>query len=198
MFVLTPEVLQKIMPRISSSTAQVFAPEFTKGMSRWCVDTWDEITMFLANIAHESGELQFMEEIWGPTYQQLKYERDFSKLWSPGLSTGAPNSLAYALGNDERGDGRKFSGHGPIQVTGKTNHVLMGFILEQDFVTNPKLLTTPHWGVQAACVFWWNNFLDNKVKTSFVNVVKAINGGLTGLPERQEYLKRAQLYVTKF
>ncbi|MNK99459.1 hypothetical protein D3C87_1198530 [compost metagenome] len=198
MFTLTSEVLRKTMPNLSAARAQEFAPELTQGMSKWGIDTWDEITMFLANLAHESGEFRWMEEIWGPTTQQLKYERNFSAPWQEGLRPGDPNYVAFNLGNANKGDGRRYSGHGPIQVTGATNHLLMGFILEQDFLANPLLLTTTHWGVQAACVYWWNNRLDDKAKKSFVAVVKGINGGTIGLADREKYLNLARAAIPKF
>ena len=55
--------------------------------------------MFLAQLAHESGQFRYMEEIWGPTDAQRRYE--------------PPGALASRLGNTERGDGFRFKGRGP-------------------------------------------------------------------------------------
>lgn len=198
MFTLTQDMLRKAMPNLTAVRAALFAPLLTEAMARWGIDTYDEITMFLANLAHESGEFKWMKEIWGPTSQQMKYERDFSAPWHDSLSRGDRNYLAHMLGNDEAGDGKKYAGHGPIQVTGKTNHLIMGLLLDRDFVADPDQLTEPFWGTQAAAAFWWNNRLDAKAKKGFVPVVKAINGGTNGLADREKYLTYARRAIPKF
>jgi len=197
MFILTPDILRRIGPNISQAKADEYAPLLTSTMDRWEIDTFDEITMFLANLLHESGEFRWMAEIWGPTTQQLKYERNFNAAWPP-TPSDQTNKVAYALGNDESGDGRRYAGHGPIQVTGKTNHLLMGFLLELDLVARPELLLEPVHGFDAAGAFWWNNRLDDRVRKGFVSVVKAINGGTTGLEDRQKYLDRATQFIPRF
>ena len=67
---------------------------------------------FLAQLAHESGELHFMEEIWGSTDAQRRYE--------------PLTKLSQALSNTEAGDGRPFKGRGPIQLTGRLNDCRFG------------------------------------------------------------------------
>lgn len=186
---ITVEQLTAIMPTANQKGKIVEALNET--MPRFGIDTKDEIAGFLANLAHESGEYRWMKEIWGPTKEQLTYERDFNSPWGPQLRKSDRNYKAYLLGNDEPGDGKKFAGHGPIQITGKTNHVIMGFVLELDLVAQPLLITDIRYGTLAAGAFWYNNNLDEKVKHGFVRLVKAINGGTNGLADRQKYLERA-------
>jgi len=188
MIVVTEEQLAFIMP--SAKRKADIAEALTDSMNRFGIDTRDEVAAFIANLAHESGEYRWMQEIWGPTSEQLTYERDFSKPWGPQLRQGDRNFKAYTLGNDEPGDGRKFSGHGPVQITGKTNHVIMGFVLELDLLEDPLALTDIYIGTAAAAAFWYNNNLDDKVKQGFVRVVRAINGGTNGLADRKKYLER--------
>lgn len=192
---ITPFQLKIIMPSLETFKAVEFAGVLNESMAKFGIDLAVEARMFLANIAHESGEFRWMQEIWGPTSEQLTYERDFTQPWGPQLKRGNRNFKAFTLGNGERGDGRKFSGHGPIQVTGYTNHVIMGFILEQDFIDKPWLLCEPYWGCMAAAAFWYNNNLDPKAQKGFVPVVKAINGGTNGLADRQKYLERAKAVI---
>lgn len=186
---ITVEQLRQIMPNAGRKGTIVEALNET--LDRFGIDTRNEIAMFLATLAHESGEYRWMQEIWGPTKEQLTYERDFSQPWGPGLKRGDRNFKAYTLGNDEPGDGRKFSGHGPIQITGKTNHVIMGFVLELDLIAQPLLITDIRYGTLAAGAFWYNNNLDAKVKEGFVRVTRVVNGGLNGLADRKKYLDRA-------
>ena len=186
---ITADQLGVIMPNAGQKGKIVEA--LNEAMPRFGIDTKDEVAAFLANLAHESGEYRWMKEIWGPTKEQLTYERDFSQPWGPELKKGDRNFKAYTLGNDEAGDGKKFSGHGPIQITGKTNHVIIGFVLGLDLMAQPLLITDIRYGTLAAAAFWFNNNLDAKVKEGFVRVVQAINGGTNGLADRQKYLERA-------
>lgn len=186
---LTIGQLTAVMPAANGKSKILEA--LNEAMPRFGIDTRDEIAMFLANLAHESGEYRWMQEIWGPTKEQKTYERDFTMPWGSHLVRGDRNFKPYTLGNSEGGDGRRYAGHGPIQVTGRTNHTIMGFILEMDFVSEPNLLTDIRIGTLAAAAFWWNNKLDDKAKKGFVPVVKAINGGTNGLADRQKYLDRA-------
>jgi putative chitinase len=130
------------------------------------------IGMFLANIGHETQRLRYLSEIWGPTVQQRRYERDFTKPWPVTESEQrrarnrdahfAANRLAWVLGNDAKGDGKRYAGHGPLQNTGKTNHRLATERLRKrlplpivvpDFVESPTQLATPYWGWMAAAEY---------------------------------------------
>jgi predicted chitinase len=89
---LTDSDLQQIMPRLPQAKRQLYLPFINKVMEIYEIDTPLRASAFLAQIAHESAELRFMEEIWGPTAQQKKYE--------------PPSSVAKALGK----------GHWPRQL----------------------------------------------------------------------------------
>jgi predicted chitinase len=90
-------------------------------MTEFAIDAPPRAAAFLAQLAHESGQLRFMEEIWGPTGQQLRYE--------------PASSLATSLGNTQAGDGKRFKGRGPIQITGRANYQRFGTLLGADLVT---------------------------------------------------------------
>jgi putative chitinase len=117
-----------------------------------------------AQLAHESMSLKFMEEI----------------------ADGSAYGGRLDLGNVERGDGVKFKGHGPIQITGRENHRLCGLALKVDLIANPKLLTQPTIGCRAAAWFWTTlkglNQLADEDK--FGTITKKINGGYNHLDER--------------
>src|SRR5262249_25024993 len=105
---LTAEQLKSIMPRLSDSRNSEFRPFLTAAMAEFAIEAAARAAAFLAQLAHESGQFQFMEEIWGPTDAQRGYE--------------PVTKLSQALGNTDVGDGKRFKGRGPIQLTGRANY----------------------------------------------------------------------------
>jgi len=176
---LTDSDLQQIMPRLPQAKRQLYLPFINRVMEIYEIDTPLRASAFLAQIAHESGELKFMEEIWGPTAQQKKYE--------------PPSDVARRLGNTQRGDGFRYRGRGPIQVTGRANYKKYGDLLGVDLVGNPDLAATPQYAFSTAGLFWKLNGLNELADVQdFVAITKRINGGLNGLAERQRYYEIAK------
>lgn len=131
------------------------------------IDTQARLGMFLANVGHETGRLRYLSELWGPTAQQRRYERDPKAPWPASREQAkdprfSVNRLAYTLGNSEPGDGKRFAGHGFLQNTGRTNHRLAYERLRArlpvpiavpNFEEAPTQLATPYWGWMAAAEY---------------------------------------------
>ncbi len=100
---------------------------------------------FLAQPAHQSGELHFMEGIWGPTAAQTGYE--------------PPSGLARRLGNTQPGDGWRFKGKGPIRLTGRANCARSAERMQLDLEDRPDQVAKPEVGFQVAGLFWQRNHL---------------------------------------
>ncbi len=176
---LTDNDLQQIMPRLPQAKRQLYLPFINRVMEIYEIDTPLRASAFLAQIAHESGELKYMEEIWGPTAQQKKYE--------------PPSEVATRLGNTQPGDGFRYRGRGPIQITGRANYKKYGDLLGVDLVGNPDLAATPQYAFSTAGLFWKLNGLNELADVEdFVAITKRINGGLNGLAERQRYYEIAK------
>src|SRR5436190_20334643 len=112
---LTAEQLQSIMPRLSAAKNSELLPFLTAAMAEFAIEAPARAAAFLAQLAHESGQFHFMEEIWGPTDAQRRYE--------------PVTKLSHDLGNSEAGDGKRFKGRGPIQLTGRANYKRFGDLL---------------------------------------------------------------------
>jgi predicted chitinase len=158
---------------------QLYLPHLNQAMQRCGVDTPLRVAAFIAQLAHESGEFRWMEEIWGPTPAQTRYE--------------PPGGLAQRLGNTQPGDGERFKGRGPIQITGRFNYQKYGDLLTIDLTADPTLAAAPEHAFATAGLFWQSNGLNELADAQqFVSITRRINGGTNGLDDRQKYYERAK------
>ena len=70
---LTQQQLLHILPN-ASHVAGDFLPLFNTAMNRFQIVGMKRMAAFIAQIGHESGHLQHVREIWGPTPAQTRYE----------------------------------------------------------------------------------------------------------------------------
>jgi|UniRef100_UPI003D18FD06 putative chitinase len=175
---ITNEQLAAIMTNARKTGIDVFAPLLRKYMEQYEINTPIRISMFLSQIAHESGELRYTREIWGPTDAQRRYEKRID------------------LGNLHVGDGKKFMGRGLIQITGRANYAACSLALTgspDTFLDNPELLSTPKYATESACWFWYDRGLNELADSEdFQRITKRINGGLNGLESRIKFFERAK------
>jgi putative chitinase len=194
--VLQP-VADKAMPKATPQkrliTKEQLAAAYQCPMSR--ADYWDDwineaavlwgitdrldLACWLAHLGHESGRLKYAKEIWGPTRAQRKYE-------------GRKD-----LGNTRPGDGKRFMGRGPIQLTGRHNaRKLTQWIRKvvpdaPDFEANPELLELPRWGSLAAGAYWdWNGLSRLGKLGAITKTTRVVNGGYNGLADRKAIFQR--------
>lgn len=151
--------------------------------------TLNRLADFLAQIGHESGGLLYVVELWGPTLAQKLYERSPNRPW---VSRDPFNFKAFDLGNFDTGDGFRFRGRGPLQVTGRKNARLASERLRlkfgdevPDFEKDPRLMELPKWGMLTAGDFWDRTGLNALADSGdFRLQTKRINGGYTHLAQR--------------
>lgn len=171
--------LARIMPNLGSVKRSQYLPFLQQAMEEFEINTPLRAAAFLAQLAHESAEFRFMEEIWGPTEAQRRYE--------------PVTRLSQGLGNTQPGDGKRFKGRGPIQLTGRSNYKRYGDALGLDLDHNPLQAATPEVGFRTAGLYWKRNGLNELAdKEWFKSVTKRINGGFNGLAERTRYYVRAK------
>jgi putative chitinase len=140
--------------------AQTWLPWINKALDLYEINTPARVAAFLAQIGHESGSLHFLEEVWGPTTTQARYERDFKAAWPP-TKQDERNQLAYGLGNVNAGDGRRYKGRGLLETTGRANYARTRNRLRDrfgigvpDFEADPPQLTYPQWASLSAGDYW--------------------------------------------
>ena len=125
---------------------------------------------FLAQLAHESGELRYMEEI----------------------ASGQAYEGRTDLGNTEPGDGKRYKGRGPMQLTGRANYRKAGEALGLDLEQKPEIVAQPEIGCQVAGWFWQTHKLNALADADDVQrSTRRINGGLNGLKQREAYYRSA-------
>ena len=176
---ITLAQLRQIMP-LSGKRAEVFLVPLNDAMDEFHIDTQRRVQAFLAQIAHESGQLHYTRE----------------------LASGAAydtGRLAQRLGNtpEADGDGQRYKGRGLIQITGVSNYHKCSFALYGDgekLIKHPELLEEPGPASRSAAWFWWSNGLNTLADcpNSYQAITTRINGGLNGYEDRLAYFSAAK------
>ena len=170
---ITQQQLLQILPN-AGRQAGVFVPVLNAAMSKYGIVTSARIAAFIAQVGHESGQLRYVREIWGPTAQQAGYE-------------GRAD-----LGNTVKGDGSKYRGRGLIQITGRANYAACAEALGLDLINHPELLEQPQYAAMSAAWFWSTKGLNTLADNGeFVKITRRINGGTKGMADRQALYTQA-------
>jgi putative chitinase len=168
--------------------------------------TNNQAAHFFGQCAHESGGFKVFSENLNYSAQGLNgiFKKYFP---TPASTTGyvrKPEKIAnrvYAgrMGNgpESSGDGWKFRGRGPIQLTGKSNYTAFATdIGRPDVLTNPDLVTSELAFESALWFFRKNNLFaiaDKGVTDAVITqITKRVNGGTHGLDDR---LKKTKQYA---
>jgi putative chitinase len=171
---ITPQHLLQILPN-ARTQAGVFVSALNTAMQHYQIVGSKRAAAFIAQIGHESGQLRYVREIWGPTAAQRGYE-------------GRED-----LGNTVPGDGRKYCGRGLIQITGRANYAKCGEALGLDLISHPELLELPQHAAMSAAWFWKQKGLNDLAdRDEFNTITRRINGGLNGLADRLALWEKAR------
>lgn len=147
------------------------------------------LAQFLAQILHESGAFNYDREIWGPTPAQKRYE-------------GRTD-----LGNVQKGDGSRYRGRGPIQITGRTNYRAFTKWARKidakapNFETNPEAVVTDPWEGLGPIWYWDVGNPDGRSLNRYADdnniemVTRRVNGGFNGYADRVNWYVRAALVL---
>ena len=168
---VTQSELQRIMPNLSSADAQRYLPHLNAAMAEANINTPARQAAFLAQLAHESGQLRYMEEI----------------------ASGSAYEGRRDLGNTQPGDGVRYKGRGPIQLTGRANYRAAGQALGIDLEGNPQRAKDPDVAFRIAAWYWSSRNLNQYADAgNFSAITYRINGGYNGAADRNAYWRVAQ------
>jgi putative chitinase len=178
---ITIQQLRAIFTQAPLKKLEAYLPLLNSAMTEAQINTKMRKAAFLAQVAHESAEFVYMKEQGNRAYFMRMYD-----------ITGRRPKKARELGNLAPGEGARYPGRGPIQVTGKNNYRACGQALGLDLVNHPELVETPSIAFRASAWFWrYRGINEAADRGEFKRVTRLINGGLTHYAERVKYYNRA-------
>ena len=197
--------LVNLQQKIGVTADGAFGPGTFKAAAAFYKLSPNRAAHFFAQTAHESGGFKAFSE--NLNYSAKGLRGIFRKYFPTDALANAyarqPMKIAnrvYAsrMGNgpESSGDGWKYRGRGPLQLTGKDNYRAFGRYIgrEQEVLDNPDLVAT-ELGFESALWFFDHNKLwsicDQGVgDAAILALTKRINGGTHGLDDRKLKTKK--------
>lgn len=171
---ITLSQFSQLFTNVSPTRAAALYPYFLSSLSIASINSCLRVAAFVAQVGHESAGLLYFEE----------------------LADGSAYEGRIDLGNTQPGDGRRFKGRGPIQLTGRTNYRAAGTALGRLFESRPEEVGMPSGGFQAAAWYWMtrvgNSDADAGTQAGLDRTTIAINGcggaisGCNGVEDRRQ------------
>ena len=185
------------------------------------IDTPHEMASFLAQCAHESTDFTRLEENLNYSAGRLAQVsgRFATNPEEKNTALRTPNALAIKLQNDKvalanywyddanrgpksklgnihLGDGWRYRGRGPIQITGLNNYTRLQRDTGLDVISTPGFLLFPTQGIISACWYWKTKNLDEiDDDTDMLLETRRIQGGELGLAHRQQLFNHILKYL---
>jgi len=198
---ITVEQFIEMFPK--NKNPQAWTTALNEVLPTYKIDTPERIASFLAQCGHESGGFTVLQENLNYSADGLNkiFKKYFPTLDSAQPYARKPEMIANRVyggrmgnGDEASGEGYRYRGRGPIQLTGKDNYTACSDFLFQDdtLLQNPDMLLDPEYALHSACWFWWKNDLNNYADSAdLVTMTKRINGGTIGLEDRIKHYNHA-------
>ena len=181
---VSAEQLQKIMPAATPARIANFIGPLNATMEEFGINTPKRQAAFLAQLAHESGSLRYVQEIASGAAYDNRAD----------LGNTRPDAIALAelAGTTP---GRHYKGRGLIQITGFDNYLACSRALLRDdaLVKNPAMLERADLACRSAGWYWDSRRLNAFADAGqFETITRKINGGLNGQADRLSHYERAK------
>ena len=201
---LTSSQFKKLFPNCKDPDGWVDA--MTEVFPKYDIDTPERVASFIAQCGHESGGWRTFSENLNYSDKGLNgiFKKYFPTIASTTGYARKPDKIANKVyanrmgnGSEASGDGWKWRGRGPIQLTGKNNYTAFAADVKRpDVLTNPDLVAGELAFESALWFFRKNGLLaiaDRGVTDAIITqITKRVNGGTHGLDDR---LKKTKQYA---
>lgn len=144
------------------------------------LDQPHRVAQYLAQLLHEGGA--------------FRYDRE--------LASGAAYEGRKKLGNTKPGDGKRFKGRGPIQITGRKNYRAFTQWAKKldpsapNFEATPDAINTDPWEGLGPLWYWSTHDLNRYADAGNIEMItREINGGTNGLDDRIRWYVRTALVL---
>lgn len=195
---VTLELLRQICPKTKSTVlARYVDPLNTVGEHFGLFENPKRMAAFLAQVAHESGGFNFVQEglnysaralmnTWPKRFPNITIANQYAR--NPVKIANKVYANRMGNGTEASGDGYKFRGRGLIQLTGKDNYSRFARSIGKTLDEAIAYLETSEGAVASAGWYWDVNKLNIYAdKGDFVGLTRRINGGTIGLADRRHH-----------
>ena len=191
---LTIDTLKQIIP--TNTQPDEWLTALTNNLDNFEINTPERVSAFLAQCGHESADFTKLHEnlnykaaslvaTWPRHFDSsnaAQYEHNPEMIGNRAYANRNGNS------DEASGDGYKYRGRGPLQITGKANYTACSQIVFSDgrLIDTPELLESDFdAAVKSACWFWNSHKLNTYADQSDIDEIsRIINGGNNGLSNR--------------
>lgn len=200
---ITVEQFKELFPR--NKNAEEWTEALNDVLPDFDINTPLRVAAFLAQCGHESAGFSILRENLNYSAEGLHktFRKYFPTLESAQPYARNPEKIANRVyanrmgnGNEASGDGWRYRGRGPIQLTGKNNYTAFAndyFEDPQTVLDDPDLLVDHiPTSLLAAVWFWQKNNLNKEADAGDIKTMtRKINGGFIGLEDRIKHYEHA-------
>lgn len=198
---ITAEQFGKLFPNCKDPEGWVDA--MNEVFPKYEINTPERIAAFIAQCGHESGGWRTFSE--NLNYSAKALDAIFGKYFVRAGRDAEeyarqPEKIANVIyanrmdnGDTDSGDGYRYRGRGPIQLTGKANYSAFSADMDVDAVDNPDQVAEDKEIALMSAIWFWNKNGLNKYadEGDIKTMTKRINGGYIGLEDRIHHYKEA-------
>ena len=177
---LTEDQLRQIMPNLPAAKAALLLPHVNRAMAEYGINSMQRVAAFVAQLAHESGEFRWMEEIWGPTAAQRRYEP---------VSDLVEAARQHRAGRRQCASRAADPSSSPAVPTTSASVDCSASTWSQHRSAPPSLRSRFGW---PRCTGPIAVSTSSQTQQNFREITRRINGGFNGLADRQKYFERAK------